>query len=205
MHDSAYDGESLAEFDHRLARAQPQSRPGCLRVKRAALLQLHEPEATEVAISMLSRVVDEYDHFLEVPWCHELLGDAHRRRGDLRQAEHHLRRCLETADQRRNGTTKVTELSLAEVLLEQGRIEEAGEMLAAQDVRGLGWNSQIFRFAVAWARYEDAIGGDPGPWGDEGPRTGRGPGSTAAPASGPGVVDADHQTIRQMRCLAEPT
>ena len=75
-----------------------------------------------------------------------------------------LRWCIDTADERRNGTTKVTELSLAEVLLEQGRVEEAGEMLAAQEPRWLAWNSQIFRCAVAWARYEDRIGGSPEPW-----------------------------------------
>lgn len=73
----------------------------------------------------------------EVPWAHELLGEACRRQEDLDQAEHHLRRCIETADERRNGTTKVTGLSLGDVLLEQGRVEEAGQILAAQEPRWL--------------------------------------------------------------------
>ena len=49
----------------------------------------------------------------------ELLGQAYRKMGDLEAAEHHYRQCMATADKHRNGTTKVTKLFLAEVLLQE--------------------------------------------------------------------------------------
>ena len=117
----AFDDDAMAEFERRLQRARPGSRPQYLRVKGATLLELADPAATKSAVELLTRVVNDYDDSLEVPWAHELLGDAYRHTGDFERAEHHLRRCLDTANERRSGTTRTTELSLAEVLLEQGR------------------------------------------------------------------------------------
>ena len=205
MHDPGFDEAAMAEFELRLARARPRSRPGYLRVKGATLLGLEQAAATTVAVALLTKVVTEYDDVLEVPWSHELLGSAYRGLGDLEQAERHLRLCIETADERRNGTTGSTEVLLGEVLLDRGRIEEAGEALASQDPRQLVWKSQAFRYAVAWARYEDRIGGEPGPWArqalevaaDREPQLRRDPSI--------GAVKADRSTLREMKRLARRT
>lgn len=201
-HDPAFDGESMAEFERRLGRARTESRPGYMRVKGATLLELENVDATEVAIELLTRVVTQYDHFLDVPWAHELLGEAYRRQGDLDQAEHHLCRCIETADERRNGTTKITELSLGEVLLEQGRVEEAGQMLAAQEPRWLAWNSHIFRYAVARARYEDRVGGRPGEWARKALEVASNTKPQLPRLPDLGVVKPSRSTLREMKLLA---
>jgi hypothetical protein len=117
-HDPRYDDAALEQFEERLRRANRASRPGYLRVKGATLLDHRDPAATVVAIRLLHRAT-ESGHFLEVPWAHELLGKAYRMVGDLNAAEHHFRQCMATADEHRNGTTHVTELFLAEVLLQR--------------------------------------------------------------------------------------
>lgn len=201
-HDPAFDDESMEEFERRLGRARTENRAGYLRVKGARLLEHDEDAATRTAIELLTRVVTEYDDFIEVPWSHELLGDAYRRLGDLGASECHLRLCIETADERRNGTTGVTELSLAEVLLEQGRVEEAGSVLAAQDPRQLAWNSQIFRYAVACARYEGRTGGSPGPWARKALEVAAVEEPQLPRLSDLGMVKASRSTLKEMRRLA---
>src|SRR5690606_14282078 len=99
-HDPAFDDETMEELERRLGRAREENRPGYLRVKGATLLEQEDERATRVAVELLTRVVTEYDDFMEVPWSHELLGDAYRRLGDLAASERHLRRCIETADDR---------------------------------------------------------------------------------------------------------
>jgi hypothetical protein len=203
MHDPKSDPEAMAEFERRLAKARPTSRAQYLRVKAATLLERRTPVATSVAIGLLTRVVTEYDNRLEVPFSHELLGQAYRRVGDLEAAERHFRACIDTRYENKSGTTHVTELSLAEVLLDQGRTTEAGDLLALEELpRELGWNSQIFRFVVACARYEAMIGGDPTPWAkraldlaaDRTPQLSRHPEV--------GLVETDDATLDEMRRLA---
>ena len=195
----------MKEFERRLGRAREENRPGYLRVKGATLLEHEDEGATRVAIELLTRVVTEYDDFIEVPWSHELLGDAYRRLGDLAASERHLRRCIETADDRRNGTTGATEVALAEVLIEQGRVEDAGPVLAAQEPRGLAWNSQIFRYAVACARYEDAVGGSPGPWARKALEVASVKEPQLSRLPDLGVVEPSRPTLREMRRLARRT
>jgi hypothetical protein len=206
MHDGRYDEQVMAEFEQRLARARPESQPGYLRVKAATLLEGGDPTARRVAIDLLQRVVTTHDHFIEVPFAHELLGGAYSAEGDPAAAERHLRLCLQTADERRNGTTGYTELSLAEVLLEQGRTAEAGELLADEALQGrLRFKSALYRYAVAVARYQAATNGDPKLWAaraldlahDATPQFSRHP--TV------GLPEPDPATIEEMRRLASST
>lgn len=167
-HEGSFDDEALAEFERRLARARPGNRAQYLRVKGATLLEVGQDEALPVAISLLSRVVEEYDDALQVPWSHELLGEAYRRLGQLDRAEHHYRKCIETADVRRSGTSHVTELLIADVLLQRSRADEALRLLDDEELLDrLRWNSHIFRYCLARARAEKATGGEPEPWARE--------------------------------------
>lgn len=167
-HEEAFDDQAMVEFERRLAKARPGNRAQYLRVKGTTLLGAGHDEALPVAISLLHRVVDGYDDFLQAPWAHELLGQAYRRMGDFDRAEHHYRKCLETADERRNGTSNVTELFIAEVLLAQSRPDEALDLLDDGELLGrLRWNSNIYRYGLARARAEQATGGDPTPWARE--------------------------------------
>jgi len=203
MHDRSFDPDAMVEFERRLARARAASRPGYLRVKAATLLELDDPAARRIAIGLLSRVVDHYEHFLDVPWSHELLGEAYRRDGDLDSAERHLRLCLQTADDRRNGTTGVTELSLAEVLLEKGRVAEAGELLALDHLRRhLFWKAQLFRYAVAAARYEARSGGHAQPWARQALEIARDHAPQLPRHPNIGLPQPDDATITEMERLA---
>jgi tetratricopeptide (TPR) repeat protein len=173
-HDVAFGEEAMSEFEHRLARARPKNRAQYLRVKGATLLGLEDEAALGVAVALLHRVVDEHDDWLEVPTSHELLGEAYRRLGQLDQAEHHYRMCLHTADESRNGTSNITELFIAELLLEQSRADEALELLDDEDLFGrLTWNADIYRYGVARSRAERATGGEPASWAREALRLAR--------------------------------
>jgi hypothetical protein len=203
-HDPRYDDAALEQFEERLRRARPGSRPGYLRVKGATLLDHRDPAATLVAIRLLHRAT-ESGHFLEVPWAHELLGKAYRKMGDLDAAEHHYRQCMATVDEHGNGTTKVTKLFLAEVLLQRddrGDLAEVEELLSSPDLtQSLLWNSYIFRYYVAQARLALRQRRDPREWaalalelaGDRRPQLPRHP--TV------GLVDPDPDVIAELRVL----
>jgi hypothetical protein len=205
-HDPCYDDAALEQFEERLRRANRASRPGYLRVKGATLLDHRDPAATLVAIRLLHRAT-ESDDFIEVPWAHELLGQAYRKMGDLEAAEHHYRQCMATADKHRNGTTKVTKLLLAEVLLQRDEprdLAEVEELLSSPDLtQFLLWNSHIFRYYVAQARLALRQGRDPRDWaplalelaGDRRPQLPRHP--TV------GLVDPDPDVIAELRVLAQ--
>ena len=164
-HRTEFDPVALAEFERRLGRATTAKRPSYLRVKAATLLEQGDPAALPIVIALLQRVVTDYDHFLEVPLSHELLGGAFRRAGDLSQAAVHLKLAIQTADQRRNGLS-LPELELAEILIEAGNRDEAAiQLRAVEDLEyGVAWNSQLYRHALAKARVEFQTGGDPAPW-----------------------------------------
>ena len=193
----------MAEFEARLGRARAANRPGYLRAKAATLLGISNSRATSVAVDLLHRVVDGYQDFLEVPWSHELLGNAYLELGDLEAAAVHLRLATSTADERRNGLS-LPELTLAEVLLQQGRVDDA--RAALNDVRelpqGMIWNSQLYRFAVASARCAMRSGGDAALWAQEALdlADGREPQLSRHPKVG--LVEADSQTLNEMRTIA---
>lgn len=63
-------------------------------------MEAGDDAALPVAISLLHRVVDDYDDFMQVPWARELLGEAYRRMDELERAERHFRKCLATAWQK---------------------------------------------------------------------------------------------------------
>jgi len=203
-HDVAFDGQAMVEFERRLARARPGNRAQYLRVKGSTLLGAGRDEAVPIAISLLQRVVDDYDDFLQVPWSHELLGEAYRRLGEPDRAEYHYRMCLETADERRNGTSNVTELLIAEVLLEQSRPEEALRLLDDEDLRGrLIWNNTIYRYCLARARAERATGGNPAPWSQEALRLAQEDKPQLSRKPSVGRVKANKKELAELRRLRE--
>ena len=201
-HNAAFDAQAMDDFERRLARARPGNRAQYLRVKGATLLEAGEDEAVPVAVSLLHRVVDDYD-FLQVPWAHELLGQAYRRMGELDRAEHHLRQCLATADERRNGTSNVTELLIAEVLLQQSRPDAALRLLDDEELRNrLRWNGNIYRYCLAKARAEQATGGDPKRWSREALRLARDDEPQLPHKPSVGRVRAAPEELAELRSLA---
>lgn len=172
---------------------------------KKGLLEHAEHAALPIAISLLKRVIDEYDHFLEVPFSHELLGHAYRRSGDLAQAEAHLKLAIETADERRNGLS-LPELELAEVLLDAGKYSDAANQLqAVEDLeRGMAWNSQLYRHAAAKAHLEHQNGGDPTPWAERALELAADTEPQLSRYPTVGIVNASPDELREMRRLANP-
>ncbi len=204
-HRPEFDPAAMADFERRLGQARPPHRPGYLRVKAATLLQQPDEAAVPVAIDLLLRVVTESDHFLEVPFSHELLGRAYRRSGDLAAAEAHFRLAIETADDHRNGLA-LPELELAEITLEAGRYEDATAALQALELleRGMVWNSQLYRHAVTKARLANLSGGDPVPWATRALELAAETGPQLARHPTVGLVDAPREELREMKHLAKP-
>ena len=167
------------------------------------LLTVESRSATEVAVGLLDRAVRDYDRSLQTPWAHELLAEAYCKLGDLRLAEQHLRECLETADERRNGTTGAAELTLVEVLLDQDHASEACDTLDRVDASRLVWNSQRFRYSVARARCEQSRGVDPVTWATEALRLSQIVDPQLARHPDIGLVKADLETLDEMRRLAQ--
>jgi tetratricopeptide (TPR) repeat protein len=202
-HSAEFDRGAMADFEERLGRARVANRAGYLRAKAATLLGVSDSRATLIAVELLHRVVDRHQDFLEVPWSHELLGNAYLQLSDLEAAEEHLRLATATADERRNGLS-LPELTLAEVLLLQGRIEEAQDAL--DDVRelpsGMIWNSQLYRFAVASARCAVRSGEDAATWAQEALQLAdiREPQLSRHPTVG--LVEAEPRTLSEMRTIA---
>jgi hypothetical protein len=153
------------EFERRLARARVHNRPQYLRIKAITLGQSLDPTVRAVARQLLSRVIEEYPAAeLEIPFCHELLGNSFRGDGRLDEAEDHYRSCLRMMPESGSGTSGLCDLSLAELLTERGdpaSLDEAVSILHRIRDHGGGrlmFNSQIFRFHVAWARVADRLG-----------------------------------------------
>lgn len=202
-HDAAFDNQTMEGFEGRLARARPGNRAQYLRVKGATLLEAGHDDAVPAAVSLLQRVVEDYDDPLQVPWAHELLGQAYRRMGELDRAEHHFRQCLATTDDRRNGTSNVTELFIAEVLLEQSRPEAALQLLDDEDLlTRLRWHSNIYRYYLARARAEQATGGDPAPWSNEAIRLASDDKPQLPHKPSVGRVNATSEELSELRRLA---
>lgn len=204
-HRPEFDPSAMEEFEARLGRARATGRAQYLRVKAAVLLEHAEPAALPIAIGLLKRVVEEYDDFLQVPWSHELLGRAFRRLGDLALAEAHLELAIETADERRNGLS-LPELELAEVLLDAGKYSDAADQLRSVEEfeRGMVWNSQLYRHAVAKAHLEHQTGGDPAPWAERALEIAADTEPQLSRHPTVGLVDASPGEIREMRYLANP-
>jgi tetratricopeptide (TPR) repeat protein len=153
------------DFERRLPRARERNRPQYLRVKALALLESQETDVRASGSGLLDRLIAEYADMapMEACFAHELLGNAYRREGRLREAESHYRTCMSLARPDRSGTSGLYDLSLIEVLLisPEDRTAEAAGLLA--EVRQYMqthpmFNNALFRYEVAAARLAKKTG-----------------------------------------------
>lgn len=153
-----WDGAARADFERRLARAHPRSRPQYLRVKALALRDAGDDEG---ARTLLLRVLDpDGAHPGEVAIATELLGDLAVRQGDGELAERYYRRGLD-APGYPSGTTGAVEISLAELLLNKGNAgrDEALTLLDSWLARsGLRFDNQMFRWHLAVIKAAEQTG-----------------------------------------------
>lgn len=91
-------------------------------------------------------------------------------------------------------------------MIEAGYHERADTQLRAveQLERGMVWNSQFYRHAIARARVEGAAGGDPSPWATRALELAAGTEPQLSRHPTVGLVDAAPDELRKMRRLAKP-
>ena len=142
------------DFETRLKRARPTSRPQYLRIKALSI----EEETPEGAEELFRRVIADYaEHWPELAFAHERLGDLRIRAGDDRTAEDHYRLALATSPTL-SGTTGEVHLKLGELLLDRnGPTDEVYAMLDAA-TRHMTLNKSVFRWHVLAAKAGRASG-----------------------------------------------
>jgi hypothetical protein len=157
--DPAWDEAGQAEFERRLNRARPQTRPQYLRIKALAL---RDAGRDDPAIHLLQRVITEHpDAWPEVNFALGLLGDLARTHGWDHEAERHYRDLLDSG-RSLSGTTGMVHVSLAEILIDRDNetsTKEAVALLAAWAARPGGkFNNDLFRWNLAALRTAEQTG-----------------------------------------------
>lgn len=199
-----WDADARAEFERRLARARPYSRPQYLRIKGLALEKAGEVAG---ARELWERVVTGVDESSQSEsWsASEHLADSYADE-DPDQAIAFYRRSMR-GNRHLSGTTATQHIKVAELLIARGGrkdLEEAGRLLQRWPAQAdLPFPSAHFRWNLAVIDLAEAVGDL------DGARqaaaralelAGRGP---VFPRHGTvGVVDADRRTIKRLERLA---
>ena len=123
---AAWDKVARAEFEERLSRARSQ-RPQYMRIKATHLLDSDDPVARAGGVDLMRRLIDEYpDDRLSVPFAHEQLAMYFEKQGLREEAKNEYRQSIAKALPNRSGT-RWPDLSLVELLIDDGEVEEALE------------------------------------------------------------------------------
>lgn len=122
-----------AEFESRVARARPRSRPQYRRIKAVALLDSGDPVKQAAGRGLLElTVVNRDSHEFERVSALSLLGAHEQDTGLIDAAERHLRAALDVMAVHPSGGTELEAVRLAEILLKRGRrteLEEARDLI----------------------------------------------------------------------------
>lgn len=156
----------MRSFEARLDRATQQHRPQYLRIKAKEILdQSDDPEAWNVAASLLRRVIVDHPDAFDVPMSHVALAEYHRLLSQWEDALGHYQAAIDLTSPRRSGSTGVEEVGMAEVLVERnapGDNTRALELLASEHLLAQQhFNSTLFGMWVCRARAQSGLGLDP--------------------------------------------
>jgi hypothetical protein len=197
----------MLAFEMRIGRATQLHRPQYLRIKAVEILdQSGDPEAWDVAASLLRRVIVDYPGAFDVPMAHVGLAEHHRRLSQWEEALRHYQLSIDLTSPRRSGSTGIEEVDMAEVLVERsgpGDNTRALELLTSEHlVTHRHFNSTLFRIALCRARAQSRAGLDPSAAAAEALRLA----SIAEPQlprhPTVGLVDPDQQTLEELRRYA---
>jgi len=197
----------MRSFEERLGRATQQHRPQYLRIKAMEILdQTDDPEAWNVAESLLRRVIVDHPDAFDVPMAHVGLAEYHRFLSQWDDALGHYQLSIDLTSPRRSGSTGVEEVDMAEVLVKRnapGDNTRALELLASEHLRAQHhFNSTLFRMSVCRARAQSRLGVDPSAAAREALRLA----STTEPQlprhPTVGMVNADQQTLEELQQYA---
>lgn len=157
----AWDAQIAAAFDQRLRRARRRNRAQYIRIQATHLLSSPEPQARQAGRGLLWHLVTSFPDDVNAKMAMEQLGGSLAGAGRLAEAERALRETLRLCAQSpvgRSGTSGVTELRLAEVILAGGDAGRAGkaagllEAIRPQVEEQRLFRNVVFRFLLAPAR-----------------------------------------------------
>ncbi len=147
----AWTSEDQQAFEAKLAGARPHGRAQYLRIKGLAL---REAGLGDAAAVLWQRVCADYPGSLHETSALEHLGDLAREQGRHEDAVAYYERPLDGRSL--NGTTWAVHVSLAELLVQMGRFEEATEALLRRPIQELTLHHSLFRWHACAA--EAALG-----------------------------------------------
>jgi predicted Zn-dependent protease len=194
------------DFEQRLRRARAFNRPQYLRIKALALLGNGGKAEARGARELLVRVVENYPEAGDVVMAHEHLAELDLREGQRASAKDHYRTALRLAPERH--VYGDAALRLPELLIEDGEAKgrsEAESLLANVADQNLVFSSQRFRYAVARARLAQAAGNvaDARRYAGDALREVAREAPDFARHPDVGFVDADRESLKELRRLAE--
>lgn len=164
---TSWDPTVAKAFEARMSRARNGNRPQYLRIQATHLIESPDPGVREAGRALLLRVTTDYPASGEATTAMEQLGDSLAHEGQFDEAEHALREALRLCDASpsgRSGTSGVSELRLAEVLLagdDPARLDEVVQLLRAVQPavqQAAIIRSSVFRFLLSAARVADRRG-----------------------------------------------
>ena len=151
-----------AEFEARLARARPRSRPQYRRIKALTLLDTGDPVKQAAGRDLLELTVVDRDSFeFERVAALSILGAHEQDTNLLDAAERHLRAALDLIAVHPSGGTELEEVRLAEILLKRGSqaaLKEARDLIDRVGTSRPVLLSSRFRKCLAGVRVALALG-----------------------------------------------
>lgn len=174
---SRWSPEIAEEFERRLKRARGWTRPQYLRIQGLHLTWQSDPALQAQGRSLMHRLIEEYKDAdsesafssslaaREVMATFECLGNAYRDVGMTEQAAANYRASINRQHALPNGRSNssgVTELLLAEVLLDRGRLDDLAEVEALLDavepeIDQNALRSVVLQYFVARARLSSRL------------------------------------------------
>ena len=206
---SAWADADREQFEKKLRRARPRSRPQYIRLKGLALAGSKKPSERSAAPELLQRVIREHsDDELQAAMAWADLGGFYEEEGDHELAAQAYRRCLDAeAALSGGGLHTGSELALAEVIVDAGwedRYPEALLLLEEAERAGLTFKVERWRWSIAHARIAARAGKAPeaATYAREALALLDDPSPDFARHPDVGLIKPDRKTVRELRTLA---
>jgi hypothetical protein len=206
---SAWGKADQAQFEEKLRRARPRSRPQYIRLKGLALAGSTKPRERQAAPDLLRRVIREHrDDELQAAMAWADLGHFYDEEDELQLAAEAYRACLDAEAALSGGALHTgSELALAEVIVRaewERRYPEALALLDAARRAGLTFKVERWRWCIAHARIAARTGpaSDAAAFASDALALLEDPSPDFARHPGAGSIKPDRETVRELEGLA---
>jgi tetratricopeptide (TPR) repeat protein len=206
---SAWGKADEEQFEEKLRRARPHSRPQYIRLKGLALADSKKRRERRAAADLLRRVIREHsDDELQAAMAWADLGRFYDEEGEHQLAAEAYRSCLDAeAALSGGGLHTGSELALAEVIVRaewEHRYPEALALLDAARRAGLTFKVERWRWCIAHARIAARTGqiSDAASFARDALALLKDPSPDFARHPDVGLIKSDRKTVRELEGLA---